>query len=123
MSIRMVLQRITPEQYERLIVGDESVKDWDPEGEDESLDKSWEVLPAPGLGALSAELVREVAQDLVAITDEEIAHRATYMPCLSKYGGIMPPNDIPHYVVSMQCLRDFYAEAAQANAAVALWVG
>ena len=86
-------------------------------------DGSQELLPVAGMGALSAELVRHIANDLAAIDDEDLRHRAICRPIRRSHGGLIHPDDIDNYVQHFHELREFYEASAGAGVAVALWVG
>jgi hypothetical protein len=90
-----------------------------------------EVLPYDemdygGTRVLSPDLVREVASELAEIGDADVESRyltVDFTDCYGTNEGGAHASPVEHYVTSFHELRDFYAAAAKAGDAMAVWLG
>jgi hypothetical protein len=85
-------------------------------------DGSQEEESAPGLAALSPDLVREIASELAAITEGEVARRATYVQIPGLNGGLIHADNVRGYVRAMEGLKETYADCAAGGSAMAMWL-
>lgn len=88
-----------------------------------------EVLPEDeldygGTRVLMPALVQEVAAELAALTDAEIEHRYHTVDFTGSYGARDGAHSRPleTYLTAFHEVRDFYADAAQAGDAMAVWL-
>lgn len=129
---------------ERVAVGEAVAKDWDvlariladgpvplPVTGAARAIAGGEVLPEDemdygGTRVLSPALVREVAGDMVEIADADIESRyltVDFTDCYGTQADGVHASPVEDYLEAFHHLRDFYAAAAQAGDAMAVWLG